>query len=624
MYAHWRTTTVLLSLTLLVAGCIEYGSEHDDRVDPAGRYVIHEWGVNTPRLEGGSSVNGGPGLYGGASVDKPVLYVYADDPMQLDVRVRFAAGAADETWPPLAGGALVEWNGVQVGDSQCQTTPVPIPEMPLEGSELPWLPTWVVESADCLTHGETVSKLLFYAGDLPDHQPPLAGALEWEIDVDAQGRDRLLLEVSNGGDTAIGPTLLAYRDGQAGPADGLARAWLAWGRLERVRPGQSQTVELELIELAGDGGAIEAPAGWDAQEQQLRHLLAAAGLYDDEIDVFCDTWRASFFGVYGEPPGPEVDYAEGLIALHLWPAAELDRALALELEPKPRELSRVMVQYQQLAPAARPGAVRGTVWIETGDPMDPDFVEAEEAEVVALDPHGQVASATTDAQGRYELDLPAGTYTIIARGPEGIREESIPDVQVAPFAASEQDLYLAEMVAMKPNIYLYPEQTTEVTVELALRPGYRLLASEPDYGAGWRVEVAPDGLIDGRWGYLFYEASVPPGVDTASGWSVPRAELAGFFDAVLLAYGLNATERADFVDYWVEALPPAPHYHVHALRDRAVDAKVGLDVQPPPDSSLRLWLAIHPAERPLSLPAPAIEPLQRQGFTLVEWGVILF
>jgi len=220
--------------------------------------------------------------------------------------------------------------------------------------------------------------------------------------------------------------------------------------------------------------------------------------------------------------------------------------------------------------------------------------------------------------------LPAGTYTIVARGPEGIREESIPDVQVAPFAASEQDLYLAEMVAMKPNIYLYPEQTTEVAVELALRPGYRLLASEPDYGAGWRVEAAPDGLIDGRWGFLFYEASVPPGVDTASGWSVPRAELAGFFDAVLVAYGFNATERADFVDYWVEALPPAPHYHVYALRDRAVDAKVGLDVQPPPDSSLRLWLAIHPAEQPLSLPAPAIEPLQREGFTLVEWGVVLF
>ncbi len=292
-----------------------------------------------------------------------------------------------------AGGERVEWNGVQVGDSQCQTTPVPIPEMPVEGSELPWLPTWVVESADCLTHGETVSKLLFYAGDLPDHQPPLSAVLDWEIDVDAQGSDRLLLEVSNGGDAAIGPTLLAYRDGQAGPA-------------------------------------------------------------------------------------------------------------------------------------ARPGAVRGTVWIETGDPMDPDFVEAEDAEVVALDPQGQVAGAVTDAQGRYQLDLPAGTYTIVARGPEGIREESIPDVQVAPFAASEQDLYLAEMVAMKPNIYLYPEQTTEVAVELALRPGYRLLASEPDYGAGWQVEAAPDGLIDGRWGFLFYEASVPPGVDNASGWSVPRAERA--------------------------------------------------------------------------------------------------
>jgi len=614
-----------------VAGCLEYGTDHDDRTDPAGTYVIHEWGVNTPRLEGGSSVNGGPGVYYGASVDKPVLYVYADEPMQLDVGVRFATGAADETWPPLPPGEFIQWNDIQVGDGQCETTPVPIPEMPTEGSELPWLPTWVVESADCLAHEETISKLLFYAGDMPEYQPPLAGTLEWSVDVDEQGTDRLSLQVTNNGNKTIGPTLLAYRDATSGPLGGIHTAWLAWGRLEKLRPGKRQTVELDLVALASNGeGGVDTPGGWDDQEQQLRKLLESAGLYDEEIDVFCDTWRSSFFGVYGplqydEPLREEVDYAPGAIAIHLWPEAELDEALRLQLDPKPRELSRIMVQYQQLAPPERPGAVRGTVWIETGNPGEPDFEPAAGAEVIAQDADGEVASTIADKQGRYALDLPAGEYTIVAWETNQVLEVYVPEVAVETFAATALDLYLGELdVVMKPNIYLYPPQTTEVAVQLELCPGCMVLASEPAYGDGWQVQVEPDGLIDEQWGYLFYEASVPAGVDTSAGWSVPRAELATFFEEVLEAYGLNATERSDFVVYWVDALPAAPHYHVFALRDEAVDAKVGLDVQPAPETSLRLWLAIRPAEQALALPAPEIERFERSGFSMVEWGVIVF
>ncbi len=54
-----------------------------------------------------------------------------------------------------------------------------------------------------------------------------------------------------------------------------------------------------------------------------------------------------------------------------------------------------------------------------------------------------------------------------------------------------------------------------------------------------------------------------------------------------------------------------------------VDAKVGLDIHPAPDSVFRLWFAISPADAPVSLPEPEVAPMVRQGFTAVEWGVIL-
>jgi hypothetical protein len=61
-----------------------------------------------------------------------------------------------------------------------------------------------------------------------------------------------------------------------------------------------------------------------------------------------------------------------------------------------------------------------------------------------------------------------------------------------------------------------------------------VVQSEPEYSDGWQVTVEPDGTIDGRYGYLFYEAEVPRRYTPAGGWSVaagfePRgdAETAG-------------------------------------------------------------------------------------------------
>lgn len=62
----------------------------------------------------------------------------------------------------------------------------------------------------------------------------------------------------------------------------------------------------------------------------------------------------------------------------------------------------------------------------------------------------------------------------------------------------------------KPNIYLYPETETEITVTFE-KPEY-LTSSIPDYTGAWTVTAFPDGKLTdamgNSYGYLFYEALV--------------------------------------------------------------------------------------------------------------------
>ena len=257
------------------------------------------------------------------------------------------------------------------------------------------------------------------------------------------------------------------------------------------------------------------------------------------------------------------------------------------------------------------------------DPVEP--VPAPGATVIAWQDDIAVAQATSDEEGRFDLVLTEGVYDFSAGRYEDEIGERVDGVEVRAGQEVEVNLLLFPMdVAFKPNLYLYPRQTTDVDVTLGLCPGCEVIDSEPEYGNGWHVSVEPGGLIDGQYGYLFYEAEIPRRYPLTSGWSVTAAELLTFFEQTLDAYGLNQTERNDFIDYWSEHLAPSPHYGVYPLVEASVlDGLVGLQISPAPDTLYRLWFVITFEEGPLSVPEPEITPLVRQGFTAVEWGVLL-
>ncbi|MDD5306848.1 MAG: hypothetical protein PHU25_05955 [Deltaproteobacteria bacterium] len=178
-------------------------------------------------------------------------------------------------------------------------------------------------------------------------------------------------------------------------------------------------------------------------------------------------------------------------------------------------------------------------------------------------------------------------------------------------------------LAAAPNIYLYPEATRDVHVTLETDQGRSIPVSVPEYDHGWNVSVEPSGLIDGKYDYLYYEAIVNLDAQNAEGWTIERAGIFPFFEDTLAAYGFENNEIADFLVFWEPALPRSACYMIYPQLDRQVSQMVGLKVDPAPDTVRRLWFVVEPRGTCDELPAPAIEPLARIGFTVVEWGVVL-
>jgi hypothetical protein len=231
--------------------------------------------------------------------------------------------------------------------------------------------------------------------------------------------------------------------------------------------------------------------------------------------------------------------------------------------------------------------------------------------------HGPVLS---DAAGRYEITVPPGTYSLEASylefwgGGNG-------DVVVPSGGAVRADLDLYEMVDA-PYVYLYPGEAAWVSVELGLAEGTQVVVSEPEYDDGWTVFAEPSGRIDGTYDYLYYESTVKWLFQNDTGWVVPGPEIFSWFGATLPLMGLNDAEVADFLEYWQVHLPDAPCYHVYPQPDDVIDACAALDIDPAPDSIKRIWLLIEGAAGCGELVEPEIQPFERSGFTVVEWGMV--
>ena len=175
----------------------------------------------------------------------------------------------------------------------------------------------------------------------------------------------------------------------------------------------------------------------------------------------------------------------------------------------------------------------------------------------------------------------------------------------------------------KPAIYLYPEEDMDVSVKLR----YIGIFTEtiPKYNGGWNVFVTTDGIIDGKYDYLFYEGiSFRFRLETPKeGWLVPYPELESWFDINLKKMGLNEKELYQFKEYWLEKLPESNYYEIKLLSEEYLNKNVKLTVDPTPDTEIRLLFYFKPRKEEILITNPEIITPVREGFTVVEWGGIL-
>jgi hypothetical protein len=176
----------------------------------------------------------------------------------------------------------------------------------------------------------------------------------------------------------------------------------------------------------------------------------------------------------------------------------------------------------------------------------------------------------------------------------------------------------------KPNIYLYPETTQRISIQLVFALGGNVIQSDPDYGTGWLVNVEPSGRIDGHYDYLFYEAEVPDRYQYSSGWIVHRDTLSAFFVHTMTRAGFKIREITDFIDYWGPRLTSDSLYDVYPQQEAQLNDLIRLQVSPAPQSQLRLFFVIRPAGfNQVKLAIPDFSEVERIGYHLAEWGVIL-
>ena len=182
----------------------------------------------------------------------------------------------------------------------------------------------------------------------------------------------------------------------------------------------------------------------------------------------------------------------------------------------------------------------------------------------------------------------------------------------------EEEFYGLE----KPIIYLYPETVTDVRVSLG-HPE-QLTVSYPLYADSWQVTAYPDGTLTdtaGREYYaLYYEADTELPSDMSTGFVVAREDLASFLEEKLRSIGLTDREAEEMIVYWLPRMQTSPYTFIRFAEEELIESNMPLDIEPAPDSVLRVCMQWKGLEAPIHVEEQQLESFERKGFVVVEWG----
>ena len=176
--------------------------------------------------------------------------------------------------------------------------------------------------------------------------------------------------------------------------------------------------------------------------------------------------------------------------------------------------------------------------------------------------------------------------------------------------------------SLKPVIYLYPTQKTDVNVQMNLNG--KFTCTYPDYGDGWNVTANPDGKLINKadkkeYSYLYWEGTSNAQYDMSKGFVVKGSDTAEFLQKKLAYIGLTPKEYNEFIVYWLPKMQNNP-YNLITFQGNAYTDSAKLNITPKPDSVLRVFMAYQPLSKQITIPEQTLKTFERKGFTVVEWG----
>lgn len=179
-------------------------------------------------------------------------------------------------------------------------------------------------------------------------------------------------------------------------------------------------------------------------------------------------------------------------------------------------------------------------------------------------------------------------------------------------------------ITEKPVIYIYPEEKTDIHIQLT--PTGKFTFTYPEYENGWDFTATPDGTLSiggKQYSYLFWESenkNLQFEEKDQTGFLVATDTLLSFLESSLTKMGLNSKEQADFITYWYPRMMINEKNNIHFLINEECNAYAELKITPQPETIIRIGMIWSNAVNDYS-PEPQILPeMKREGFTVIEWG----
>ena len=179
--------------------------------------------------------------------------------------------------------------------------------------------------------------------------------------------------------------------------------------------------------------------------------------------------------------------------------------------------------------------------------------------------------------------------------------------------------------AAKPIIYIYPEEETEVTVELGRKEN--LTCTYPLYEDKWEVTATSDGtLTDEETGRTYY-ALYWEGINSKKysnkleeGFVIKGEDTIKFLEEKLEILGLNEKEAEEFIVYWLPKMQNNKYNYIRFQTIEEINENMPLEVTPEPETLIRVMMEWKGLNKYIEVKEQQLERVERKGYTVVEWG----